>query len=257
MTQRWRPSVRLIFGIALAVALPNVSLAQINVITSGGFAAALREILPEFEKSTGITVITTRGASQGNGPNNIGALLRRGAPADVVILAKEGLQDLIAEGRIAAGTGVDLAQAPLGLGVRAGAAKPDIGTVDAFKKTLLRAKAINIPSSTTGIYMTGTLFPKLGIAGEMSAKIKEAGVDVLVSGESELSIRPVSELLHVLGVDFVGPVPAEIQYISVFSAAVAANSKEPAAAQRLIAFLTSANARMAMEKSGMEPLKSR
>ncbi len=112
---------------------------------SGGFAAAYQEILPEFEKATGITVTTPRGQSQGNGPNAIGAQLRRGVPADVVIMSKEGLEQLIAEGRIAAGTAVDLARTPLGVAVRAGAPKPDISTVDAFKRTLLRAKSITFP----------------------------------------------------------------------------------------------------------------
>ena len=118
--------------------------------------------MADFEKSSGIRVTTSRGSSQGNGPNTIGAQLRRGVPADVVILS-ERVDALIAEGRIVAGSAVDLAQTPLGLAVRAGAAKPDISTVEAFKQTLLRAKAVNFPASA-GIYMTTQLFPQLGIA---------------------------------------------------------------------------------------------
>src|SRR5271170_3428524 len=132
-------------GFALVIALlawPAASFAQLNVIMSGGFASAYQEILPEFEKSTGITVTTARGQSQGNGPNAIGAQLRRGVPADVVIMSKEGLDQLIADGRIVAGTDVDLARTPLGVSVQAGAHKPDIATVDAFKESLLRAKSI-------------------------------------------------------------------------------------------------------------------
>ena len=231
--------------------------AQVNVITSGGFAAVWQEILPEFEKTTGITVTTARGPSQGNGPNTIGAQLRRGVSADVVILAREGLDELIAEGRIAAKTDVDLAETPLGVAVRAGAAKPDISTVDAFKQALLRAKGISFPSSTTGIYMTDKLFPRLGIARELSGKIKDSGIGALVSGESEIAVQPVSELLHMPGVDFVGPVPAEIQFISVFSAAMVAGSKEPESARRLLAFLTSESAKTAIRKHGMEPPRSR
>src|ERR1700733_8002134 len=129
-----------IFAFAL-FALPAASFAQLNVIMSGGFSAAYQEALPDFEKSTGITVTTARGQSQGNGPNAIGAQLRRGAPADVVIMSKEGLEQLIADGKIAAGTQVDLARTPLGVDVGAGAPKPDISTVDAFKRTLLSAKS--------------------------------------------------------------------------------------------------------------------
>src|ERR1700727_4114754 len=108
------------------LALPAASFAQLNVIMSGGFSAAYQEALPDFEKSTGITVTTARGQSQGNGPNAIGAQLRRGVPADVVIMSKEGLSQLIADGKIVAGKDIDLAQTPLGVSVRAGAPKPDI-----------------------------------------------------------------------------------------------------------------------------------
>jgi molybdate transport system substrate-binding protein len=144
----------------------------------------------------------------------------------------------------------------LGLAVRAGSPKPDISTVDAFKQTLLRAKSITIPSSTTGIYMKAKLFPQLGIANEISGKITTTDVAV-PSGESEIAIQPVSELLHVPAFDFVGPIPAEIQYVSVFTAAMVAGSKEPEASKRLISFLASENARTAIRKSGMEPSKSR
>jgi molybdate transport system substrate-binding protein len=123
---------RWFLSIAVAVITPAASFAQLNVITSGGFAAPLRAILPDFQKDTGITVVTARGQSQGGGPNAIGAQLRRGMPADVVIMSREGLNDLIADGRFVTGTDVDLAQTPLGVSVRVGAAKPNINTVEAF-----------------------------------------------------------------------------------------------------------------------------
>lgn len=238
------------------LAWPAASFAQLNVIISGGFAAPYQEMLPEFEKASGIMVTTTRGQSQGNGPNAIGAQLRRGVPADVVIMSKEGLDQLIAEGRIVAGTEVDLGRTPLGVAVRAGAPKPDISTVDAFKRSLLRAKSITFPDSTTGIYMMTALFPKLGIAGEISGKITHTGVAAVVKGDAELAIQPVSEILHVPGSDYVGTIPKEIQYISVFSTAVVAGAKEPEA-RRLIAFLASKSARKAIENSGMEPMSPR
>jgi molybdate transport system substrate-binding protein len=245
------------FAIAAVLALPATSSAQVKVIVSGGFSAALQELLPEFERTTSITVTTTRGSSQGNGPNTIGAQLRRGVPADVVIMSREGLDELIADRRIVAKTDVNLAQTPLGMAVRAGAPKPDISTVDAFKQTLLRAKSITFPSSTTGIYMTTKLFPQLGIASEISGKITNTGVIAVASGEAEIAIQPVSELLHAPGADFAGTIPAEIQYVSVFTAAMVAGSKEPEGAKRLIAFLASESAKAAIRKSGMEPPKSR
>jgi molybdate transport system substrate-binding protein len=249
--------LRAILAMTAVLAVPAASFAQVKVITSGGFSAAFREALPEFERTAGITVTTTTGASQGSGPNTIGAQLRRGVAADVVIMSREGLSDLIAEGRIVSGTDVDLAQTPLGVAVRAGAPRPDISTVDAFKQTLLRAKSITFASSTTGIYLMTKLFPRLGIADELAKKSTTAAVAAVASGEAELAIQPVSELLHVQGVDFVGTIPPEVQYVSVFAAAVVAGSKELEASKRLIAFLVSENAAMAIKKSGMEPSRPR
>jgi len=249
--------IRLVYVIVAVLVMQIASLAQVNVIVSGGFSAAYRELLPELEKAAGIRLNTASGASQGSGPNTIGAQLRRGVPADVVIMSREGLDELIAAGRIVARTDVDLARTPLAMSVRAGAPKPDISTVDAFKKTLLRANSVTFPSSTTGIYMTTKLFPRLGIANEMARKVTTTGVAAVAKGDAEIAIQPMSELLHVAGVDFVGTIPAEIQYVSVFAAARVAGSKEPEASQRLIAFLASENATMAIRKSGMEPLRSR
>jgi molybdate transport system substrate-binding protein len=142
----------------------------------------------------------------------------------------------------------------LGIAVRAGAPKPDISTVDAFKQSLLRARSITFPDSTTGIYMLTTLFPKLGIDGEIAGKITHTGVAAVAKGDAEIAIQPVSEILHVPGTDFVGVIPEQIQYISVFSAAVVAGSKESESAKRLIAFLASEGALQAIRNSGMQPM---
>ena len=252
---------RLYLPIALAftivLALSGVSYAQVKVIMSGGFSAAFEETLPDFQKTTGIVVMTTRGQSQGNTPDAIGAQLRRGVPADVVIMSREGLDELIAEGRIAAGTDVDLAQTPLGMSVRVGAPKPDISTVENFKRTLLHAKSVTFPSSTTGIYMVNKLFPELGIAKEMAMKSTNTGVAAVANGDAEIALQPMSELLHVPGAAFVGTIPSRIQYISVFSAAIVAGSKEIKASSQLIAWLASDKAKTAIRNSGMEPHSTR
>jgi len=251
------------FPVAVAVALavwatiPDSALAQVKVITSGGFAAPLREMLPAFEKSTGISVEIIPGKSQGSGPDTIAAQLSRGVVADVVILSREGLNDLISANRIVAHSDIDLAKTPIGLSVRAGAPRPDISTVDGFKNTLLHAKSITFPSSTTGIYMTTKLLPQLGIAGEVLPKSSNAGVAAVAKGDTEIAIQPVSELLHVPGTDFVGTLPPEIQYISVFSAALVAGPERNSEAKKLIIFLDSAEAKTAIRNSGMEPLTPR
>ena len=259
MNKQHHVPARVVILVAAVLAISGASFAQVQlkVIVSGGFIAAYREALPEFEQTSGITVTTAGGGSQGKGPNTIGAQLSRGVPADVVILSKEGLADLIAEGKIATGTNVDLAQSPVGVSVRAGAPKPDITTVDAFKQTVLRAKSITFPDSTVGLYLTGKLFPQLGIADEVMPKITYVGANAVAKGNAEIAVQAVSEILHVPGTDFVGTIPAEIQYISVFSAAVVANSQETEAAKRLIAFFASESAAEAMKDNGMEPLRSR
>jgi len=253
MSKRCHASIRIIIVIGAVCALPTVSFAQVRVIISGGFSAAYRELLPEFERTSATTVITTTGGSQGDGPNTIRAQLRRGVLADIVIMNRAGLNELIADGRIVAGTDIDLAHTYLGMAVRAGAPKPDISTVDAFKQTLLRAKSIAFDSSTTGIYLTATLLPRLGIADEIARKSTMSGVAAVARGDAEIAVQPVSEILAVRGVDLVGKIPAEVQYTAVFSAAVVAGSKEAEASKRLIAFLASDGAIAAMKKNGMEP----
>ena len=246
-----------VFAVVAAVAFPSASFAQVKVILSGGFTAAYKEVLPEFEKTSGIKVTTTNGASQGNGPNTIGAQLRRGEPADMVIMNRAGLDDLIREGKIAKGTEVDLARTLIAVAVRSGAPKPNISTVDAFKKTLLSARSVSVDASTSGIYMTTKAFPRLGIAKEMAGKTIKEGAAAVASGKADIAVMLVSEILPVKGAEVVGNVPAEIQDPSVFSAAVVAGAKEVESAKRLIAFLASQSASAAIKRSGMEPLSRR
>jgi molybdate transport system substrate-binding protein len=250
MNNRWIASVSLI--LAVAMGLPAPAFAQVKVLMSNGFKAAYLDILPDFEKRTGISVTTSGGPSQGDGPNTIGAQLRRGVSADVVIMSKAGLTDLIKDGKIAAGTDVDLAQASLGVAVRTGSPKPDISTIEAFKQTILQAKSVTFQSSTV-IYLRDTLLPQLGITDNVMAKHTEIGPTAVASGAAELAIAPVSEIYHVPGVDYVGPVPAQIQLVQTFSAAVVSGSSEIAASKSLIAFLASDAAKAAIRKNGMEP----
>jgi molybdate transport system substrate-binding protein len=246
---------RFIFAIAVILTFPAVTVAQVRVLMSGGFSAAYQELLPQFEKSTGITITTERGASQGDAPTTIGAQLRRGIAADVVIMSREGLAELLAEGRIAKGSEVDLARVPLGVGVRAGTPHPDISSVDSFKQALLQAKSIGI-QSTSAIYLNTKVFPKLGIASALAGKLSGAGAGNVARGEAEMVILPASEILPVPGVDFVGTIPAEIQVEMVFSAAVVKGAKDPEASRRLINFLASDQATSAVEKTGMKrPVK--
>ena len=249
-----RSALKLVLPIAVLLALPFASTAQLTVLTSGGFADAYQALRPQFEKANHLTITTLRGPSQGTDPNTIAAQLRRGVDADIVIMSRDGLDELIAEGKIAANTQVDLARVPLGVAVRAGAARPDIGTVDAFKQTLLHAKSIGV-QSTSALFMTTKLLPKLGIAAAITGKLNNGGAAAIAAGDTEIAVLPVSELVNKPGVDFIGTIPAELQLVQLFSAAVLARSKEPLRSRQLIAFLASADARAAIIHSGMEPVR--
>ena len=236
---------------------PVAAAAQLNVLISGGFSSAYEQLLPEFERMSGIKVTTGSGASQGTGPQTIAAQLARGVPANVVILSKEGLSELIAANRIVVGTEVDLARVPLGLAVRSGSPKPDVGTVEAFKQLLLKAKTVAVPGSTSGIWLMTDLFPRLGIAEKINAKATARGKDatgMVAAGDADLAVMPVSEIVHAPGVDFAGSLAPEIQFVQTFSAAVVAGSGQNEASKQLIEFLASARASDAIKKSGMEPV---
>jgi molybdate transport system substrate-binding protein len=179
---------------------------------------------------------------------------------DVVILSREGLTELIAAHRIAAGTDVDLARTPLGVAVRAGAPKPDVSSVEAFKQVVLKARAVAVPSSTSGIFLTKDVFPRLGIADRVNVKATPRGTGaaaMVAAGEADIAVMPVSEIVHAPGVELAGVIAEEIQLNQIFAAAVVAGSKEVDAAKRLIAFLTSERASGTIRSSGMEPLGKR
>jgi len=231
---------------------------EIRVLTSGAFQAALIELVPAFERATRHTVVVTYGASMGNSPDSIPNRLRRGEAVDVVIQAASALDDLITQGRVAAGSRVDLVRSSIGVAVRAGAPKPDISSVEALKRTLLNAKSIAYSSSASGVYLSTELFPRLGIADRIAAKSKrvESGpvADLVARGEAEIGFQQISELLPVHGIDYVGPLPAEVQRVTVFAAGIASGAKSDNAARALIRFLASPDADSVIRKTGLEPM---
>jgi molybdate transport system substrate-binding protein len=234
---------------------------EITVMTSGAFTAALRELTTEFEKATKHTVVTTYGASMGNAPDSIPSRLGRGEAVDVVILAAQALDDLIAQGRVTAGSRVDLVRSSIGMAVRAGAPRPDISSVDALRHALLDATSIAYSSSASGVYLSTELFQRLGIADQIKRKSRQidsgpVGASV-ARGEAEIGFQQISELLPVPGIDYVGPLPPGAQRVTVFSAGVAARAKAPEAARALIAFLASPAAASAIVRSGLEQVTSK
>lgn len=233
-------------------------MAQLTVMISGGFSGPYQQVLPQFEKMTGVTVTTLSGASQGSGPKTIKAQLDKGVNADVVILSREGLTELIAAGKIIEGTDVDLAAAPLGAAIPAGTVKPKISTVAELRQTLIDTKFIAVPGSTSGIYLVDELFPRLNLTNLISVKVTERGSQataLLAEKKVGMAVQPTSELVNVVGIDFIGRLPNEVQLIQTFAAAIVTGSKENKSAQQLIQLLTSQQAAQAIQNSGMDLIR--
>jgi molybdate transport system substrate-binding protein len=241
----------------LLLALP-AGAAEIRVMISGGLSAAYEALVPEFERATGHKVITARGPSMGTTVNAIPVRLERGEPADVLIMVGYALKDLADKGKVMPGSSVDLVKSPIGIAVKAGTPRPDISSADAVKRALLAAKTIAYSDSASGVYVSTEMFQKLGITEEMKDKAKKIPAtpvaEIVAHGEAEIGFQQISELKAVAGVDIVGPLPEELQRITVFSAGIAAVSKEPDAGRALIKFLASPAARDAIIKSGLDPL---
>jgi molybdate transport system substrate-binding protein len=244
-------------AIALLLWAGTLHAAEIKVMISGGLSAAYKELVPQFERTTGHTVVTAYGPSMGTTENAIPVRLARGESADVLIMVGDALGQMMAQGKATEGTRVDLVRSPIGMVVKAGAPKPDISTPDALKQTLLNAKSVAYSDSASGVYVGGELFEKLGIADQMKAKARMIPAEPVAMGvargDSELGFQQVSELLPIPGADLVGTLPAELQKITVFSAGIATGSKEPDAGRALIAFLASPAAAPTLKKTGLDP----
>ena len=251
-------------GAALFIA-GATSAADVHVMISAGFYGVYSELGPSFERATGHRLVTTRGPSMGDSPEAIPTRLGRGETADVVILDGGAADELAKRGLVRAGSKVELARSMVGMVVRAGAAKPDIGSVEAFRSTLLAAKSIAYSDSGSGTYLSTTLFPKLGVADQVAGKSRkvrgppsgEPVAAVVARGEAEIGFQQVSELIHVPGVTFVGAIPAELQPGFSFAGALTSTARQPEASSALIRFLASPEAAPVILKAGLTPLSGR
>jgi molybdate transport system substrate-binding protein len=249
----------LVVALVLFVATP-VRADEIKVMTSGAFTAAYLELVKTFETKSGHTVVTAYGASLGNAPDSIPARLARGESVDVVIVVGNGLDGLVKSGHVAAASRVDLARSIIGIAVRKGTPKPDISSVDALRHTLLQAKSIAYSASASGVYVSTELFQRLGIADQVKSKSRRIESErvgaVVARGDAEIGFQQVSELLPIAGIDYVGPLPAAVQQVSIVSAAIATKATAAAAAKALIDFLASAAAADTIRQSGLEPVRA-
>jgi molybdate transport system substrate-binding protein len=238
------------------LALPLFSLqtqaAELKVFESNALKAIMDQLGPQFEKATENKLVPTVGTTA-----ELRAMIDKGETFDVAIFTKSALDDLAKQGKVAAEPLVSIARVGIGAAVRKGAAKPDIGTTDAFKQTMLKAASVGFVKQTPTAANMKVVFEKLGIAEQMQPKIKL--LDVVVSeavrnGQVEIGLTQMSEIVPYAGViEAVGPLPAEIQTNTVFGAGTAAATKNHDAAAALVKFLVSPSAAAVLKANGMDP----
>ena len=260
-----RPRLRFrwlsLIGVAALLMVGAASAADVHVMISAGFHGAYSELGPAFERASGHHLVTTRGPSMGDSPESIPTRLSRGEAADVVILDGGAADELGKRGLVRADSKLELARSLVGMVVREGAAKPDIATVEAFRSTLLAAKSIAYSDSGSGTYLSTTLFAKLGIADRIAGKSRkvrgppsgEPVASVVARGEAEIGFQQVAELIHVAGITYVGPIPAELQPMFSFAGALTNTVQQPEAATALLRFLASPEAAPVIANAGLMP----
>jgi molybdate transport system substrate-binding protein len=238
-------------GAVLVMTMLSAGAAELTILTGQGVVSAVRELAPAFERASGHKVVISYelGLALMNKVNS-------GAPADVVTHYAAAIDDLIKQGKVLAGGGAPFARAGIGVAVKAGAPKPDIGSADAFKQAMLAARSVAYSrAGASGLYVA-KLIERLGIADALAAKTKLVdGVpvaEVIAKGEAEIGLQQINVILPVAGVDYVGPLPRELQDYVVFGAGALAASKAPEAAIALVKFMASPDAAPLIGKSGME-----
>jgi molybdate transport system substrate-binding protein len=237
----------------LALLSAGVQAAEIRVFSSNAVKTVLEALEAEFEKASGHKIVFTYDTAA-----VLKTQIEKGAAFDVAILTAAGVDDLIKQGKIAAASRADLARSGAGVAIKKGAARPDISTTDAFKRTLLNAKSFGyVEAGATGIYLKN-LFVKLGIADELKAKFKpiEAKVGAgpaVAAGDVEISMTQISEILPYAGAELLGPLPKEIQLNTDFAMGIAANSKEANAAGAWLKFMATPSSTAVIKAKGLEP----
>ncbi len=251
MTSLVSALTKLVAG-AMLIGATTAHAAEIKVIAAAAVKEVVFELIPAFEKASGHKVITIWAGTEA-----ITKRISGGEVVDIVLIAAPNIDKLIAEGKLVAGSRADVAKSGIGVAVRAGLPKPDISSGEAVKNAVLAAKSVAYSSGPSGFYLAD-LFKKMGIAGQIKDKLKQtpSGVqvgEVVARGEADLGFQQVSELLHLKGIHYLGPLPADIQHTTVFSAALHTAAPAPDAAKALAKFLTAPEAAPVIRRSGMEP----
>ena len=236
-------------------AVTAAAAAEIRVLQSGAFKAAMADIKPLFEQASGHKLVLDADTS-----GRIAQRIGKGEVSDFIVSTNAGVDDLIKQGKVLADSKAPVARAGVGVVVRKGAPKPDISTPEKFKQALLDARSVAYTSPASG-GQSGVYFAKLltqlGITDEINKKAKfgDGGPVALIvaRGDAELGMQPIPELLSHPEADFVGPLPAALQSYNELTAGIPADGKEPEAARALIKFLATPAARAIMKAKGLEP----
>jgi len=243
------------FLAAILLGLGPVSAAEVKVLTTGAFKPIVMALVPTFERQSGDTVVVVN--------DTAGALAWRvegGEPFDLVVLTPQAMADLTQKGKVVAGSTIPLARVGVGVAVKEGAPRPDVGSVDAFKRALLDAPSVAMidpaAGGSSGIYLA-QLFERLGIADAVKPKavLVPGGLvaERVVTGAAALAVHQISEILAVKGAALVGPLPAEIQNYTIYAGGIGAAARQPEAARDLLNLLAGETARRALTDKGMEP----
>jgi molybdate transport system substrate-binding protein len=236
---------------AAVMLLTSSYAAEIKIIAATPMSAAVQELGSQFERMSGHKLA----AKFVSGPI-VKQEIDAGAPFDLAVSITPVIETLIADGKLVAATRSDLAYALVGVGVRAGAAKPDISTVENFKRALLNAKTVAHSASGASGEHFKSMIARLGIAEEMSRKLRPMPADRIAqavpNGEAEMIVVTMSVIM-VPGVDVVGTIPAELQFYNRFAGAVSSSAKEPGAAAALLQFLASTSAAAVLKAKGLQP----
>ena len=236
-------------GLALLLGSGGAKAAEITLLCSNALKSVLEELGPQFEKASGHMLKIEYGST---GP--LKAKIEKGQTFDVAIIGVEATDDLLKQGKLAAGSRTDIARSGMGVGVRMGAAKPDLGSTQAFKQALLKAQTIAYSDGgLSGTYLKG-LFERLGIADELKSKVRHGrGGEMVNQGKAEIGLTQISELISEPGVELAGPLPPEIQQYTVFPGGIAAAAPQAEAGKALLKFLKSPDAAKVLKAKGLEP----
>ena len=231
---------------------PLAHAADVALLASGASRETVSELIPVFEKATGHRVVATFATAPA-----IARRLADGEAFDLVISPAEGIDGFIAQGRLAPGSRTDLMKTGVGVAVRAGAPRPDIGSTEALKRALLAAPTIGRSAGTSGEYIVA-LFSRLGLADRLVPRLKQAPpgkqvADMLVAGDVEIGLQQASELINAPGIAYLGPLPPDLQKTTVYAAGIFAGARQPAAAKALVETLTGPAAASVIRHNGMDP----